>query len=560
MTDTSDTLETSQTGADLFIKSLECCGVTTVFGVPGEETTALMRAIEASDLTFVLTRHEQAAAFMASVHGRLTGRPAVCLATLGPGATNLITGVADAHLDHVPLIAVTGQGSTNRMGPESHQMIDLDALFAPVTKFSRTIVTSDAISGIAAEAVRRALAEKPGAVHVCLPEDIASAEVAGAPLPLPTPAKLMPSSTAIEAAARRLACAERPVILAGAGVLRGKAVETLQRFAESLQLPIATSFMANGVLPQGHPLSLYSFGQPEDDYVDLALQAADLVIAVGFDPVEYPLGTLSNGKQIPVLALSQTETASDTGWLLAGQVAGDLNATLEGLMTALEGRRWDLPSTFEATHAAMEKTLARRRTANGVGPMAPQDICSEITRQIRPEDTVLSGVGLHKLWVARHVIPKRAGQVIIPNGLAGMGLALPGAVAAARLNSEGRVLAICGDGDVMMNVQDMETAARLGLDLTVMVWEDGGYGLIDEKQADDADPETTAPSPTFSFNNSSWAQLATAFGWTHAPVDGLAALPEILRSAHAAAGPVLLSLPVDYTIAGGMPGVVKNAA
>lgn len=548
--------ETTKTGADLVIACLKDCGVTTVYGVPGEETTGLMQALHSSDLAFVLVRHEQAAAYMASVHGRLTGQLAVCLATLGPGATNLVTGVADAQLDHVPLIALTGQGSTDRMGPESHQMIDLEALFAPVTKFSRTLIKPDVIPGTVAEAVRVARQEKPGAVHICLPQDVAEAHCTAEPLPLPGPAKVMPATSALEAAARRLACAERPVILAGAGGLRAHAAETLRRFAEGLNLPLATSFMAKGILPPGHPLSLYTFGQPEEDYVDLALHAADLIVAVGFDPVEYPLEGLAGDAQIPVLSLAQIEVPADSGWLLAGQVAGDLNATLEGLMMQMEARSWPLPSTFAATRAAMEKTLARKRSKADTGPIAPQDICAEISRQIRPEDTVLSGVGLHKLWIARHVSPKRAGQVIIPNGLAGMGLALPGAIAAARLTGPGRVLAICGDGDLMMNVQDMETAFSLGLDLTVMVWDDGGFGLIDEKQAQQDD----GTGPRFGVCNPVWATLAQAFGWTYAHVDGIAALPDILRDAHAAAGPVLLSVPIDYDIAGGMPGASKVAA
>lgn len=537
-------------GAQALVEALINSGVGTVYGVPGEETTALMAALADSSLDFVLCRHEQAAAFMASVHGRLTGRPAVCLATLGPGATNLITGVADATLDHVPMIAITGQGGLDRLGRESHQIIDLEALFAPVTKQSRTLLTADAVPGAVAEAVRLAQAEKPGAVHLCLPEDVASAPTRTQCVPVPETDTPLATPDAVARAARRLSQAERPILLVGAGALRAGAAQATRRFAEATGIAVVTSFMAKGILPADHPLNLFTVGQPEGDYVDAGLEAADLILSVGFDPVEYPAGQLTRDGAVPVLHLGETEAPVDAGWQVALQVSGALPNTLEDLQSRLEGRRWEMPGTYVAVRAGMQKAFARQYSASADGPIAPQDICAEITAQLAPEDTVLSGVGLHKLWVARHVLPKRAGQVIIPNGLAGMGLALPGAVAAARLQTSGRVLAICGDGDVMMNVQDMETASRLGLDLTVLVWEDGGYGLIDAYQAKQGDD-----GPEFGFGSPHWGRLARAFGWSHAPVSGLRDLGGLLRAAHDSAGPTLMSLQVDFGAGGGLPGL-----
>lgn len=544
----------ARTGAAALIEALSEAGVTTVYGVPGEETTALMAALAKSDLDFVLCRHEQAAAFMAGVHGRLTGQPAACLATLGPGATNLVTGVADATLDFVPLVAITGQGALGRLGRESHQIIDLEALFAPITKQSRTLLDADAIPGAVAEAVRVATAEKPGAVHLCLPEDVASAQTSAPVHPVAHPALPLANDATLALAADRLRAAERPVILVGAGALRAKAAEEVRGLAEATGIAVVTSFMATGVLPADHTLTLFTIGQPEGDYVDMGLEAADLILSVGYDPIEYPVDHLTRDGVTPVVHLGQSPAPADAGWPLVAEVTGALPATLEGLRTRLRGQHWDMPGTFSAVREGMRRTLRRPQTETETGPIAPQDICAEITAQLRPRDTVLSGVGLHKLWVARHVSPKRAGQVIIPNGLAGMGLALPGAVAAARLPTEGRVLAICGDGDVLMNVQDMETAARLGLDLTVMVWEDGGYGLIDAHQE-----KAGAEAPQFRFGTPDWGQLAEAFGWSHAPVSGMSDLAQVLKAAHDSTGPTLISVKVDYDAGGGLPRARKAA-
>ncbi|WP_299629231.1 acetolactate synthase large subunit [uncultured Tateyamaria sp.] len=533
------------TGAQSLVNCMVEAGIDTVFGVPGEETTDLMVALTASDIDFVLCRNEQGAAFMASVHGRLTGRPGVCLATLGPGATNLVTGVADAQLDHVPLIAITGQGGRDRLGRMSHQMIDLEALFAPVTKLSRTILMPDDIPATFAEAMRLSLAGRPGAVHLCLPEDVAAADTRAAPLPVRQQPQIRAGQDDLQALADQVIEATRPVLIAGAGVVREGATEAVRMFSETTGIPVATTFMAKGVLPQDHPNTLFTVGQSEEDWVDLALRAADLVLMVGFDAVEYPpLALVAEGTP-RVCVVDAEAPRADTGLTIGAQAIGDIGHTLTDLRVRLKGRKWADGPAFVAARDGMRKALARRLTDADTGPIAPTDICREVTKTLRPEDTVLSGVGMHKLWIARHVQPHRAGQLIVPNGLAGMGLALPGALAAARLQQEGRVLAICGDGDVMMNVQEMETITRLGLRLTVMVWVDGGLGLIDEHQG--------AEGPNFPFGNPEWDRLARAFGWTHAAVDGLGALPELLRAAHSAEGPTLLSVPVDYNAVGHMP-------
>ena len=543
-------MSTTMNGGTLLVKCLDAAGIDTVFGVPGEETTEIMEAIDASDIEFVLCRNEQGAAFMASVHGRLTGRPGVCLATLGPGATNLVTGVADAQLDHVPLIAITGQGARGRLGRMSHQMIDLEALFAPITKLSRTLLMPDDIPASFAEALRLSLADRPGAVHLTLPEDVAAAETGATPLDVPPQPLTRAGQAELEAVADHLMRAKRPVIIAGAGVVRAGAADALRQFAEITGISVATTFMAKGSLPEDHPQTLFTVGQAEEDWADLALNAADCAMLVGFDAVEYAPLSLNLQDDCEVLAIDTSAPRADTGLTTAAMAVGDLAHTLMDIRLRLDGRTWDSSAAFSGAREGMTKALSRRITEADTGPVAPTDICRVINDTLRAEDTVLSGVGMHKMWIARHIQPKRAGQLIVPNGLAGMGLALPGALAAARLQDQGRVLAICGDGDVMMNVQEMETITRLGLRLTVLVWVDGGLALIDDHQGDGG--------PGFGFANPQWDRLADAFGWTHADAKGLGDLPDLLGAAHGAAGPTLLTVPVDYAVAGTMPARTRN--
>jgi len=531
------------TGAELFVACLEEAGLDTIYGLPGEENTELMLALKGSSIRFVLTRHEQSAAFMASVYGRLTGRPAGCLATLGPGATNLVTGVADATLDYVPLVAITGQGSTARTAlSESHQVIDLTALFASVTKQSKTLMSAAQIPGAVAEAVRIAKAPRPGAVHLSLPEDVAAQETDSAPRAVPELMQPMASPEAIQSAVAALSAAERPVILAGAGVLRTGAERELAGFAEAHDLPLITSFMGNGLLPISHRLSLGTAGQPFEDHADRALKSADYVLAIGFDPIEMSPGKLAEGRLPRVVHIAEVPAAADVAWELAADVVGDLKTTLQAMSGAMGTRRWGMFTAAETAQRDLRAERNRAHSSPEADRFLPEDILSVVEDVLSPDDTVLSGVGTHKLKVARHLAAKRPGQLIIANGLAGMGIALPGAMAAAELRPQGRAMAIVGDGEFLMNVQDMETAARLKTPLTVLLWEDGGYGLIEEKQESDAGDHTD-----LSFGNPDWADLCRAFGWRHMPVKAFKDLAPALKSSERVDGPVLVSLKVDYS-------------
>ncbi|MEM6304413.1 MAG: thiamine pyrophosphate-binding protein [Pseudomonadota bacterium] len=535
----------TKTGAQALIETLQVSGVGTIFGVPGEETTDLMRAIEASGIEFVLCRHEQSAAFMASVHAKLTGEVGVCLSTLGPGATNLVTGVADAHLDGAALLAISGQGSRDRLKRMSHQMIDLEALFAPITKMSRTIMNPGDVSKTVFEALRLALEDRRGAVHISLPEDVASAETE-ADLPAPEPAcPAVFDSSGLDKVAQLINQATAPVVLAGERIVSAQQADALRRFAERANLPLATSFMAKGILPRDHNLTLYTVGQPEDDHADKAIQKSDLVIFVGFDPVEFsPERFCSDGEVISVV-IDTVAPRLDAGWQIAAQVIGDMRASLGYLGEALSSHTFDraeeMPKIAE-TLLAYERAVLSQPSQKGFHPV---QLCHEVSEILTAEDTVLSGVGLHKLWIARHLHPRVAGQLIIPNGLAGMGLALPGSVAAARCRPEGRVFVLCGDGDFMMNVQDMATAADEEVPLTVLLWADQGFGLIDEHQG--------AQGPDFGFTNPNWEQLAKSFGWIFTHATSRTDLAQALKLS--SKQPHLILAPVDYESAGGMPAL-----
>jgi acetolactate synthase-1/2/3 large subunit len=530
-------------GADLLVECLEAAGIEVVYGIPGEENTDLMMALEASSIRFVLTRHEQGAAFMASVYGRLTGRPAGCLATLGPGATNLVTGLADATLDHVPLVAITGQASRDRLAlTESHQVVDLDALMAPVTLFSRTVMEGNQIPRTVADALHAAYCPKPGAVHISLPEDVAAQPADGSPVALKVIQVDPAEDDEVQELAKTLSLAKIPLVVAGAGVIRAGAARDVAAFCKAHHLPLATSFMGKGLLEPRDELMLFSMGQPFEDHVDQALAASDCVLALGLDPVEVSPKTLSGDHERTVLAIAEQTPDPDAGWPKQGVLQGRLGETLEVLSEALDGKRWTLAKPMVRAREAMRDDRGSTIQGGETAPLQPAHVLRAIEEDLRPDDVVLSGVGTHKMFIARLLAAKSPGQVIIPNGLAGMGLALPGAIAAAELRRGGRTLAICGDGDFMMNVQEMETAARLGVAMTVLVWVDGGYGLIEKKQAADRGEHTE-----LSFGSPDWPSLAKAFGWGHRAVETLADLQSALARTRRDITPQLITLPIDYS-------------
>ena len=530
--------------SDLFVKCLETEGIEYVFGVPGEENADFIMSLEASDsIRFVLTRHEQGAAFMAEVYGRLTGNPAGCLATLGPGATNLITGVADSNMDRAPMLVLTGQGSTRRLHKESHQIMDVVKMFEPVTKWATSIRHAEVIPETVRKAVRLARGEKPGAVLIELPEDIAKHDTTEQPLPVIRYRRAVPDGQTLQQAFERLAAARRPVIIAGNGCIRSRASARLRELCDLTGIGVLSTFMGKGAVDLDAPYCLYTVGLSQKDIVSCALDAADVVLTLGFDMVEYHPHLWNADRDKCIVHADFIPSEIDAYFQPEVELVGDLALTLEGLTERFRAR--GVPGYDLAQQAAarreMQADLSSHDADETTGCIRPQKMLSDLRAVLDPEDVVLSDVGAHKMWVARHFHCHEPNTCLVPNGFCSMGFALPGVIAAALVNPDRRAVAISGDGGFLMNVQEMETAARLGLSLTVVVWEDKEYGLIAWKQTNEFGRHTA-----LSFNNPDWLGLAAAFGWHGHAVEDSSDLQAVLRQAVDETGPSLVVLPIDY--------------
>lgn len=531
--------------SDLFVRCLEAEGIEYIFGVPGEENADFMLSLEASSkIRFVLTRHEQGAAFMAEAYGRLTGNPAGCLGTLGPGATNLLTGVADANMDRAPVLVLTGQGSTRRLHKESHQIMDVVGMFKPVTKWATTILDADTIPEITRKAVRIARTEKPGAVHIELPEDIASRQTDARPIAPARFRRPVADPETIDTAIGMLRSAQRPIIIAGNGCIRRRASDQLRRFCEATGIGVLTTFMAKGAVDMDADYNLYTIGLGAKDRANYAIDDADLVITLGLDMVEYhpSLWNPSGGKAIIHVDFIAAEI--DEHYLPKVEVVGDLAHTLAEFSDRLRQGE-SLPRFDRAGQRATREALTREFSEHAGdttrGSIRPQKVLWDLRAALAPNDLVLSDVGAHKMWIARYFHCHEPNTCLIPNGFCSMGFALPGAIAASLVDPSRRVVAVCGDGGFLMNVQEMETARRLGCNLVAMVWEDRAYGLIEWKQQAQFERHTE-----LSFGNPDWEGLAASFGWHGETVSAAADLAPALGRALDHQGPSLLVVPIDY--------------
>jgi acetolactate synthase-1/2/3 large subunit len=530
--------------SDLLVQCFEDEGIEYVFGVPGEENADFMISLDQSEkIRFVLTRHEQGAAFMSEVYGRLTGEPAICLGTLGPGATNLITGVADANMDRAPLLVLTGQGASTRLHKESHQVMDVVEMFTPVTKWSTPILHPDNIPEIVRKAVRLARTEKPGACHIELPEDIAKRETDARPLRPRRFRRPVPADKIIDRAMERIDRARRPIVIAGNGAIRKRASKQLRLFCETTGIGVVSTFMAKGCVDRDADYCLYTIGLAAKDYVSCAIDAADLVITLGYDMVEYHPRLWNPDGDKEIIHIDFLPAEIDANYHPAVEIVGDLAHTLWMLNERLRAgspRDFDLDQQA-AVRQEMYQELTRYRDDDTTGSIRPQKAVWDVRQVMGPKDILLCDVGAHKLWVARHFHACEPNTVLIPNGFCSMGFALPGAIAADMVHPERRILAVCGDGGFLMNVQEMETAKRLGSNIVVMVWEDGGYGLISWKQETEFDRHTN-----LGFGNPDWRGLADAFGWHGHRVEESRELAGVLEAAFHEEGPSLVVIPIDY--------------
>jgi acetolactate synthase I/II/III large subunit len=525
--------------AELLIRCLENEGVQYIFGLPGEENLHILEALKNSQIQFITTRHEQGAAFMADVYGRLTGKAGVCLSTLGPGATNLMTGVADANLDRAPLIAITGQVGTDRMHIESHQYLDLVAMFGPVTKWSQQVVKPAITPELIRRAFKIAQTEPPGAVHIDLPEDVAAMPVEGMPLHTDAHEHTCASPHSIRQAAEAIAQAQNPMILVGNGAIRANASAALTEFATALNIPVVNTFMGKGVIPYMHDLSLWTVGLQQRDYISCGFDRADLVIAVGYDLIEYSPKKWNPDAKIPIVHVNLTPAEIDRSYIPVTEVIGDISAGLGAILELVDQSK--RPEPYALTLRDEIRT-DYAKYANDTGfPVKPQKIIYDLRQVLNAEDIAIADVGAHKMWMARHYHCEQPNTCIISNGFAAMGIAIPGAIAAKLVYPDRKVVAVTGDGGFMMNMQELETAKRIGTPFVTLIFNDGGYGLIEWKQMNQF-----KSSSYIKFDNPDFVKLAESFGLKGYRVESAESLLPILRMALEQDVPAIIDCPVDY--------------
>jgi acetolactate synthase I/II/III large subunit len=531
------------TVAELLVACLENEKLEYMFGVPGEENIAVLEAILDSKIHFLQTRHEQGAAFMADVQGRLTGKASVCLATLGPGATNLLTGVADANMDRAPLVAITGQVATERFHKESHQYLDLISLYRPAVKWNAQLVRPEVVPEAVRKAFKVAQTEKPGATHLDLPEDVAEAEAPSGLEPLlpQQPFPTEPSAQQIERAAKIISAARGPIVLAGNGIARGRASEALRSFAETLGIPVVETFMGKGSLPDTHPLCLGTVGLQEHDYVSCGLDRADVVICVGYDLVEYAPARWNPRRDKRIVHIDPSPAEVDAAYQVAVGVQGGIAESLLRIAKRATARA-ESGAVREA--GALREIIQKEFRAEAEGdsfPLKPQRVVRVLRRVLGNNDILISDVGAHKLWIARMYACMAPNTCIISNGFASMGIALPGAIGAKLLYPDRRVLAVCGDGGFLMSVQELETAVRAKTNFVALIFEDSGYGVIKWKQL------KRYGRPAFvNFGNPDFAALAGSFGCRGYKVTAAQELQPILEEAFRQQVPAVVACPVDY--------------
>jgi len=525
--------------SDLFVKCLENEGVEYIFGVPGEENIDVLDALIDSDIEFVTTRHEQGAAFIADVYGRLTGRAGVCLSTLGPGATNLVTGVADANMDYSPIVAIAGQGSTNRLHKESHQVLDLVNLFEPISKFSTQIRLAEIIPEVVRKAFKTAQSQKPGASFIDFPENIAEAETPDT-LPLLKQSATIPVAPAGKCAiaADIISKAKSPVIMAGNGVIRGNDSEKLVEFAEKLNIPVAVTFMAKGVMPSRHQLSLGAIGLQAKDYISHAFNQSDLIICIGVDMIEYHPHLWNPDCNKNILHIDANPAEVDKHYILASGVMGAISDSLTRIGALADPR----PTSIIHSYTDVVKEVWAEHKDDTVFPIKPQKIIWDLRQVLNDEDIVISDVGAHKMWMARMYQAQAPNTCIISNGFASMGIALPGAIAAKLAYPEKKAVAVCGDAGFMMNNQEIDTALRLNLDIVILIFNDSKYGLIEWHQE-----RHFGRSTNIDFINPDFVMFAKSFGAKGYRVESAEDLIPTLETALGDGTVSIIDCPVDYS-------------
>jgi acetolactate synthase-1/2/3 large subunit len=527
-----------RTVARLIVECLENEGVEFVFGLPGEENLHMVDALVDSSIRFITTRDERGAAFMADTYGALTGKPGVCLATLGPGAINLMLGIANAQLDSHPLVAITAQAGLGRIYKESHQFVDIVSLYRPITKWGDMVTLPVAAPEMVRKAFKLATTERPGATFIVLPEDVAEKPGEGEPLPVNVPRDPAPSEDQVHRAAHVLETAAHPVVLAGPGVARDGAIDSLIRFSERLNVPVATTFLGKGVFPDDHPNALGTIGFMVRDYANFGFDRADVVVAVGYDLVEYSPERWNPNRDKRIVHVHRTVAEVDAHYSLEVGLQGSIGETLDAIagssdMHAIAGAK---PPVRRLVREELE-----RGSAETSFPLKPQRLVADIRSAMEHEDIVLCDTGAAKMWMARLYPTYRPNTCLISNGLATMAFSLPGALAAKLVHPERKVLAVMGDGAFLMSAAEIETAVREGVPFVILVWVDGGYGLIGWKQDIHFGRQAAV-----SFGNPDFVQLAESFGARGYQIGAADELLPTLRKALDDDVVSVIACPVDY--------------
>ena len=526
-------------GAELMVHCLEKEGVKYIYGIPGEENLAFLEALRTSSIKLILTRHEQAAGFMAATYGRLTGRPGVCLATLGPGATNFVTSVSYALLGGMPSLFITGQKPIKKSKQGRFQIIDVVGMMEPITKMTKQIVGADSISALVREAFRTAIQEKPGPVHLELPEDIAAEQTNATPFPVTSIQPPLAPGSALEEVAAIIAQAKNPLLLIAAAANRRQTCGALGNFIEHTGIYFFSTQMGKGVVSEYHQHSLGTAALSDFDYLHCAIDKADVIINVGHDVVEKP-PFFMNRDGVKVIHINYFSAAFDEVYFPQHEIIGDISDSMNRLTTLIKPDSLGGDGYFRIQRKGIEDNLYHRKPPRAF-PYTPQQLTG-VVRDVMPEDSTLClDNGMYKIWFARNYRATSSHSVLLDNALATMGAGLPVAIAAKMLFPKKKVVAICGDGGFMMNSQELETAIRLKLDLTILLLRDDGLGMIKWKQAG-----MGLPDFGLDFGNPDFVKYAESYGANGYRIAEQGKLSVVLEHCLQTPGVHLIELPVDY--------------
>lgn len=523
--------------SELMVKALENEGVEYIFGVPGEENLDFVQALSQSTIQLIITRHEQAAAFMAATFGRLTAKPGVCLSTLGPGATNLVTGVAYGLLGGMPMVILTGQKPITKSKQARFQIIDVVHMMQPITKMTKQIVDANNIPSLIRESFRIAQFEKPGPVHLELPEDIAEEQVDRRPFPVTIPATPAASNDSIVRAAGIISQAKKPLVVLAAGANRRDTPHAIQTFIEKTGIYFLTTQMGKGIVDENNPRCLGTAALSDGDYVHTAIDEADLIINIGHDVSEKPPFFMTEGG-VDVLHINFSPAEMDDVYFPQYELVGCISTNISLLATALEDAgEWPV-SAYAEIEARIQKDIFSQTDF----PFAsPQYIVSQVRQAVDKKGIISLDNGFYKIWFSRNYVAYEPNSVLLDNALASMGAGLPAAMAAKMVHPDRTVVAVCGDGGFMMNSQELETAMRLQLNLVILVLRDNAYGMIKWKQADMAFEDFG-----LDFGNPDFVQYANSYGAEGYRVQQDESLSEVIQRCIAKGGVQLIEMPVDY--------------